>query len=89
MGCVFCATGTLKLKTNLSAYEMLDTVWLAKIFLQKRKEDLTNVVYMGMGEPFANYPAVKKSIQLLHEILGIGWRRIRISPDESLCSISF
>lgn len=81
MGCYFCATGTMGLKKNLTAFEMIDMVREVNVFLAKRKEKITNVVYMGMGEPFANYLPVKESIQMLHDpkYFGIGWRKITVS----------
>lgn len=79
MGCYFCATGTMGLKKNLSASEIVDMAREAQIELSKRGEFLTNVVYMGMGEPLANYQAVKESLQILHDQFGLGWRRLSVS----------
>ena len=79
MGCYFCATGTLKLKKNLTASEMLDIVRYIAVELSNRDEEITNIVYMGMGEPFSNYEAVKESIQLIHDYFEIGWRKISVS----------
>lgn len=81
MGCTFCATGTLGLKKNLSADEMFDTVLLVNQFLSDRKETTTNIVYMGMGEPFVNYQAVKESLQRIHDALDIGWRKFSVSTS--------
>lgn len=79
MGCYFCATGTMGLQKNLSAYEIVDMVRAVNVFLKERNEEVTNVVYMGMGEPFMNYPAVKESLQLLHDRVGLGWRKMTVS----------
>ena len=71
------------LKKNLTAYEMTDMVREVNIFLAQRSEKITNVVYMGMGEPFANYAPVKKSIEILHDpkLFGLGWRKITVSTS--------
>lgn len=94
MACTFCATGTMGMKKNLTEFEIIDQVREVSRILkesasanatanQGKNETITNVVYMGMGEPFANYAAVKKSIEMLHDpkILGIGWRRITVSTS--------
>ncbi len=79
MACNFCATGTLGLQKNLSAGEMVDIVRAAQQVLRQRGEYITNIVYMGMGEPFANYAAVKESLHLIHDYFDIGWRKISVS----------
>ncbi len=80
MGCYFCATGTMGLKKNLTASEIVDTAREVNRILQTEyNETLTNVVYMGMGEPFANYSAVKESLHMLHDLMGFGWRRLSVS----------
>lgn len=79
MGCYFCATGTMGLQKNLSAYEIIDMVREVNIFLQRRGEHVSNVVFMGMGEPFTNYPAVRESLHVLHDHIGLGWRKLTIS----------
>ena len=81
MGCTFCATGTMGLKKNLTPYEIIDMVVLVQTELHKRDEEVTNVVYMGMGEPLATYPAVKESLQMLHDKVGLGWRKITVSTS--------
>jgi len=81
MGCVFCATGQMGYTRNLTAGEILGQI----IFCMRRLEDegtsLTNVVYMGMGEPFLNYDEVMASIARLTDQKGLnfGARRITIS----------
>ncbi|MCR6544642.1 23S rRNA (adenine(2503)-C(2))-methyltransferase RlmN [Dehalobacterium formicoaceticum] len=82
MGCVFCATGMDRMERNLTAGEIMAQVWTAQRYCREYKLDqVTNVVYMGMGEPLANLPVVLKSIHLLNhpEGLGIGMRRMTIS----------
>ena len=70
LGCVFCATATLKLKRNLAVAEIVDQ------FMQARsicKSDITNIVFMGMGEPMLNYENVMKAVDILtdpvHELI--------------------
>lgn len=77
MGCVFCATGKVKLRRNLTAAEIVDQVNT----VQQGKCRISNVVYMGMGEPMRNYDAVMKSVRILNHPLGknIGLRRLTIS----------
>ncbi len=64
LGCRFCATGASGPGRNLSAEEISDQVLFWKQYLKKNKIEggLSNVVYMGMGEPFLNYSEVKKSL---------------------------
>jgi len=75
--CAFCATARLKLVRNLTAAEIVDQVNL----VQKEKGRITNVVYMGMGEPLDNYDNVLKSVRILNHPQGknIGLRRLTIS----------
>ncbi|MEL7564487.1 MAG: 23S rRNA (adenine(2503)-C(2))-methyltransferase RlmN [Dehalobacterium sp.] len=82
MGCVFCATGISGMERNLTTGEIMAQVWAAQRYCQgKSLSQVTNVVYMGMGEPLANLPPVLKSIHLLNnsEGLNIGMRRITVS----------
>lgn len=79
MGCLFCATGKLGFKRNLTADEMVLQVLLFARILKKKGERVTNVVFMGMGEPFLNYEEVMKTVALLHDKLGLGARRMSVS----------
>ncbi|HNN41042.1 MAG TPA: 23S rRNA (adenine(2503)-C(2))-methyltransferase RlmN [Nitrospira sp.] len=81
LDCGFCLTGTLGLRRNLRAHEIVDQVLLAQDHLQAR-ERLTNLVFMGMGEPLANLDAVADAVTCLTDHtwgLGISARRITIS----------
>jgi 23S rRNA (adenine2503-C2)-methyltransferase len=80
MGCVFCASGLLGLKRNLSTGEILEQV-LRLDRLLPLEERITNVVVMGMGEPLANLPNVLPALESLNEKggMGLGARRITIS----------
>jgi 23S rRNA (adenine2503-C2)-methyltransferase len=83
MACTFCATGTMGLKRNLTAEEMLDQVLHFARMLRKEGKRVTNVVFMGMGEPMHNYEAVMESVRSMNgnggKGLGIGARHISIS----------
>ncbi len=81
MGCVFCATGQMGFDRNLSAAEIVEQVlWFARD-LHKEGQSLTNVVVMGMGEPFHNYDATLAAVDRLTDpnSFGFGSRRITIS----------
>jgi 23S rRNA (adenine2503-C2)-methyltransferase len=77
MDCAFCATAKLKFRRNLTAGEIVDQVNT----VQKDAGRISNVVYMGMGEPLANYDAVIKSLRILNHPKGknIGIRHITVS----------
>jgi 23S rRNA (adenine2503-C2)-methyltransferase len=78
MGCRFCASGKEGLLRNLSCGEILDQIaWVQR----DSGASLTNLVYMGMGEPLDNYDAVIKSIRTANAAwgFGIGQRRITVS----------
>jgi len=60
--CAFCASGQSGFFRNLSASEIVEQVWQINNWLRKKGEKVTNVVYMGMGEPLMNTDAVLKSI---------------------------
>ena len=80
--CAFCATGKLKRMRNLNADEIFDQVVLVKNTANDRyKAPLTNIVYMGMGEPLLNYQEVLKSVQKITspEGLGMSAKRITVS----------
>jgi len=77
MGCAFCATAKLRFRRNLTAAEIAGQVNA----VQKDAGRISNVVYMGMGEPLANYAAVVKSLRILNHPKGknIGIRHITVS----------
>ena len=77
MGCVFCATGQGGYGRNLNVEEIVHQVAAAQ---QGSSAQLrTNVVFMGMGEPLANYDAVLDAIGVLNEDLGVRRRKVTIS----------
>jgi 23S rRNA (adenine2503-C2)-methyltransferase len=77
-GCEFCATAMMGLKRYLTAGEILEQVTIAGT-----RRPVSNVVFMGMGEPLDNYDAVRRAIILLAEpkAFGIGARRITVSTS--------
>jgi 23S rRNA (adenine2503-C2)-methyltransferase len=78
IGCPYCATGIMGFKRNLTAGEIVDQfLWIQR----EQSQKITNVVLMGMGEPFLNYEAVVKAAAILNSELGaeIAARRITIS----------
>ena len=78
LGCEFCATGTMGIIRNLTVGEMVAQYLL---LLKESGKPITNVVFMGMGEPFLNYDKVIKAADLLNHSKGInlGARHITIS----------
>ena len=81
MGCVFCATGQLGFKRNLSSGEIVAQVMYYAQMLKEQNEGVSNVVFMGMGEPFHNYDNVMSAIDRLNDPNGFkfGARRLTIS----------
>lgn len=80
INCQFCATARLGLKRHLTSGEIVGQVLEV---IRLRQEEITNIVFMGMGEPFANYENVVRAATLLSDIngIGIGPRRIVISTS--------
>jgi 23S rRNA (adenine2503-C2)-methyltransferase len=78
LACTFCATGRLGLLRNLAAGEIVDQIYLAR-----EGDPAPNVVFMGMGEPLANYGPVVRAVRLLlaPEGLGLSPRRITLSTS--------
>ena len=82
LSCAFCATGKLKLMRNLTAGEIVDQVrHIAELAERHHDHRLTNIVYMGMGEPLLNYRNVLESVDLITGTPGLGMspKRITIS----------
>jgi 23S rRNA (adenine2503-C2)-methyltransferase len=81
VGCVFCATGYLGFTRNLTSGEMIEQVIFFINSLKVESEKLTNIVLMGMGEPFLNYENTVAAVKRLNDASGlnIGARRITIS----------
>ena len=79
MACQFCATGQMGFVRQLLPVEIFEQALRYSTLLQAKGERLSNIVLMGMGEPFHNYNAVLKSIDMMRTRLGIGARRITLS----------
>lgn len=79
MGCVFCATGQMGFARHLTATEIFEQAMLFARDLHAEGERLSNVVLMGMGEPFHNYAQTLLAIRRLINDLGIGARHITVS----------
>ena len=81
MGCQFCATGQQGFKRNLTSSEIIEQILFFARLLKKNKEKVTNVVFMGMGEPFLNYDNAIETIKILNDKDGfnLGSRHISIS----------
>ena len=80
LSCKFCATGYMKRERNLDSAEIYDQV----VIIKKQAEEhfnspLTNIVYMGMGEPLLNYAAVLESINKITSPEGLNWSPKRIT----------
>lgn len=78
MGCTFCATGLAGLTRNLTAAEIIDQVLLVQ---REQGSRVSNVVFMGMGEPLANYAPTLRALRILNAPygLGIGMRHLTVS----------
>lgn len=81
IGCEFCATGKMGLKQNLSSGEIIAQILYLSRMLKEQDLEITNIVMMGMGEPFLNYSEVQNALERLndHEGINIGARRITLS----------
>jgi len=84
LGCTFCATGQFGFERHLEAGEIVAQVAFAEAFLAGGgmngcPDRVTNIVFMGMGEPLANYARVRESIRRMIEQMGISARAITVS----------
>jgi 23S rRNA (adenine2503-C2)-methyltransferase len=81
MGCVFCATGQMGFRRHLTSGEIVEQVLFYARQLHEEGDHVTNVVVMGMGEPFHNYDATMQAIDRLNDPTGFnfGARRFTVS----------
>ncbi len=84
LGCTFCATGQFGFERHLEAGEIVAQVAYAQAFLRQigmpgTPDHLTNIVFMGMGEPLANYDRVREAIRRIIEVMGISARALTVS----------
>ncbi|MCX6097058.1 MAG: radical SAM protein [Caldiserica bacterium] len=89
LNCSFCATGHLGFKRVLTQLEIVEQVLYFARDLKSKGERVTNVVFMGEGEPFLNYDNVKNAILLLNDKDGfnLGQRRISVSTSGGLSAL--
>ena len=78
MGCKFCATGKNGFKRNLEAHEIVSQILLAQMDTGLK---ITNVVFMGQGEPLDNFENIKKAFELINKNLQISIRRMTLSTS--------
>ncbi len=88
VGCPFCATGLSGFRRNLSVAEIVDQFLLMQHAVQQGAlkefsdhDRISNIVFMGMGEPLLNYDRLLAAIEILNRQIGIGLRRITISTS--------
>ena len=82
MGCTFCATGSMGFQENLTCGQIVEQVSSMREIAHKRfGRDISNVVFMGMGEPLLNYNAVLASLEILThpDAIGLSPKRITVS----------
>ena len=79
MACGFCATGQAGFERNLSAGEIVEQVAVARRAAAESGRRLSNVVFMGMGEPLANYDRVWTSVERIHADMGMSARHLTLS----------
>ena len=84
LSCTFCRTGTMPLVRNLGASEILGQILLAKDRLEDWPADrperrLTNLVFMGMGEPLFNYAELRRALAVVLDRSGLGLSRRRVT----------
>jgi len=84
LGCTFCATGQFGFERHLEPGEIMAQVAYAQAFLRQvgmpgAPDHLTNVVFMGMGEPLVNYDRVREALRRMIEVMGLSARSITVS----------
>jgi 23S rRNA (adenine2503-C2)-methyltransferase len=84
LGCTFCATGQFGFERHLEPGEIMAQVAYAQAFLRQIgmpgvPDHLTNVVFMGMGEPLVNYDRVREALRRMIEVMGLSARSITVS----------
>ena len=83
VGCTFCATGANSFRRSLTSEEIVEQVLFVARYLKNQEERVTNVVFMGMGEPFLAYKSVEGALEILNspECFNIGARHITVSTS--------
>ena len=80
--CTFCATGAQGFEQNLKSHEIIGQLWLSN-FHKKHNKPITNIVFMGMGEPLLNFNPVIESAKIMKHQLAYGLSRKRITISTS------
>ncbi|MCY3816747.1 MAG: 23S rRNA (adenine(2503)-C(2))-methyltransferase RlmN [Gammaproteobacteria bacterium] len=83
VNCPFCATGQMGFNRNLSAAEIVAQVLVARREIGAGERDITNIVFMGMGEPLANFREVVRAASVFVDHLGLGLSRRRVTLSTS------
>jgi 23S rRNA (adenine2503-C2)-methyltransferase len=81
VGCQFCASGIDGVKANLTPAQIIEQVFALDLLLKDKSQRINHVVFMGMGEPLANYTNVMTAIRILHDpqCFNLSARRITLS----------
>lgn len=79
MNCYFCATGRMGFRRNLTAAEILNQVLSVPPRDAKDLNPLTNIVFMGMGEPLDNWPELKRALDVITASWGLAWSPKRVT----------
>jgi 23S rRNA (adenine2503-C2)-methyltransferase len=79
MGCVFCLTGRSGFARNLQAYEIVDQIIAVNRIILPKK--ITNIVFMGMGEPLLNFDNVVEALWRIVDLIGVSKRKITLSTS--------
>lgn len=80
LNCTFCSTARQGYQRNLTASEIIGQLWLARSLVEQK---ITNVVFMGMGEPLLNFDAVKEAAAIMRDEHGYGLPRRRVTVSTS------
>ena len=83
VNCPFCATGQMGFSRNLSASEIVAQTLVARQELEAEGRTITNIVFMGMGEPLANFREVARAASVFLDHLGLGLSRRRVTLSTS------
>lgn len=83
MGCAFCRTAQMGFIRNLEAGEILEQIIRVQLMMQESGRSITNIIFMGMGEPLHNLDAVEHTCQILHhrKLFNMGRKRMTVSSS--------
>ncbi len=82
--CTFCATGAQGFHNNLSSEEIVGQLWIANFYDKNKDEkNITNIVFMGMGEPLLNFDPVVESVKIMKDQNAYGLSRKRVTISTS------